>query len=91
MDIDNFISMEEAVKISGYKRSNLAYLCRNGLLEGARKIGNHWLIPREVLENYKPSPRGFAVVWERRRAKEAALNDEIKSALEQAAKHKDGK
>ena len=86
MNIDDFISMEEAVEISGYTKQAIRYLCRCNKLDGARKLGNRWLIPREALKNYKPAPRGFAVVWERRRAKEAALDNEIKLAIEQAAK-----
>ena len=89
IDMD-LVSVTEAMKIMKLSQSQVLVLCNNGRLD-AKKVGKTWIISRESAENYKPAPRGFAVVWERLRAKEAALNDEIKSALEQAAKHKDGK
>ena len=67
MDISEFVTIEEAVKISGYKKANIGYLCRNGKLEGVIRVGNTWLIPRKSIENYKPGPQGFAAIWKRKR------------------------
>ena len=89
IDMD-LVSVTEAMKIMKLSQSQVLVLCNHGRLD-AKKVGKTWIISRESAENYKPAPRGFAVVWERRRAKEVALNDEIKSALEQAAKHKQEK
>lgn len=82
MDISgDFISMEEATRISGYKRRNISYLCKNGHLPGACKLGNRWLIPRKALEEYKPGPQGFAVVWERRRKADNPENENLESLI----------
>ncbi len=66
MDIKDFISVEEAVKISGYKKRNITYLCNKGDLPGAVMIGHCWLIPRKSVEEYTPGPQGFAAIKERK-------------------------
>ncbi|MBQ7263650.1 MAG: helix-turn-helix domain-containing protein, partial [Synergistaceae bacterium] len=58
MDVSEFVSMQEAVEISGYTRTMLALLCRTGKLPGAQKLGGRWLIPRKALEGYVPDPPG---------------------------------
>ena len=68
MDIQEFISVEEAAELSGYGKWNITLLCRQGKLEGAVKVGKVWLIPRKAIEDYKPGPQGFAAVWAHRRA-----------------------
>ncbi len=70
MDINELVSVEEAAKILGYEKSSVTLLCRKGKLEGAFRIGHQWMIPRTVIENYKPAPQGFAAVWARRRQAE---------------------
>ena len=67
MDINEFVSLEEAAKISGYQKWHVGYLCREGKLAGVLKVGNSWLIPRASIENYKPGPQGFAAIWKRKR------------------------
>ena len=49
-----------------------------------QKIGGVWVIERNSAEHYKPALRGFAVVWQRRRAEEAELNKKIQTALAEA-------
>lgn len=80
---ENLISITEAMKIMGLSRAQIVKLCTKGRLE-AQKIGNTWIVSRLSAENYKPAPRGFSVVWEKRRAKEAELNKEIETALAEA-------
>ncbi|MBQ3376993.1 MAG: helix-turn-helix domain-containing protein [Synergistaceae bacterium] len=82
---ENLISITEAMQVMGLSRAQIVKLCTAKRLN-AKKIGGVWVIERNSAEHYKPAPRGFAVVWQRRRAQEAALNNEIKLAVEQAAK-----
>ena len=56
--VDEFLSMPEAVEISGYSRRQIVRLCADGHLPSARKLGNRWLIPRQELLDYTPAPRG---------------------------------
>ena len=72
MDIQEFISVEEAAELSGYGKWNITLLCRQGKLDGAVKVGKVWLIPRKAIEDYKPGPQGFAAVWAHRRAAQTA-------------------
>ena len=71
MDIQDFVSVEDAAKILGYVKSSVTLLCRQGKLEGAIRIGHQWLIPRKTIENYEKAPQGFAAVWKQRREKES--------------------
>ena len=60
MGIEEYITIAEAIAIMGLQRSQIALLCREGKLAGARKAGPNWLIPRTSAETYTPGPRGFA-------------------------------
>ena len=63
MDIDDYVSVAEAVTITGYKQANITLLCRQGKLPGARKLGpRQWLIPRQALLDYRAGPRGQGAV-----------------------------
>ena len=77
MDIKDLVSVEDAAKILGYRKSSVALLCRQGKLEGAFRIGHQWLIPRTTIENYEKGPQGFAAIWKRRREAEIAADEEI--------------
>ncbi len=70
MDIQEFISIEEAAQKLGYEKSSVTLLCRQGKLDGAIKIGGRWLVPRVTIENYVKAPQGFAAIWKRRREAE---------------------
>ncbi len=80
MEIQDFISVQEAVKISGYNGRTISYLCKHGKLEGAVKVANRWLIPRKALEEYQPGPQGYAAVWEHRRAAQKVKAEKGESA-----------
>lgn len=71
MEGQELVSVTEAAGIMGLGRSQVLRLCNSGRID-ARKVGNTWIIPRTSAETYKPGPQGFAVVWQRRRAKEEA-------------------
>ena len=60
MDIENYIGMAEAARISGMSIFHLSRLCRQGKIEGAVKVSQNWLAPRSSVENYTPGPKGFA-------------------------------
>lgn len=58
--IDEFLSMSEAVEISGYSRRQLTRLCTDGHLPNARKFENRWLVHKQELLDYTPGPKGPA-------------------------------
>ena len=70
MDIDEYISVEEASKILDYRKESIALLCRQGKFEGVKRIGHQWFIPRNSVETYVKAPQGFAAIWKRRREAE---------------------
>lgn len=67
MDIDEYVSVEEASKILDYRKESISLLCRQGRFEGVKRIGHQWFIPRVSVENYVKAPQGFAAIWKRRR------------------------
>jgi excisionase family DNA binding protein len=78
MDIKDLMSVEEAAKKLGYRKSSIGLLCRQGKLEGAFRLGHQWLIPKATIENYDKNPAGFAAMWKnRRKAEEAEFEAEI--------------
>ena len=81
MDIKDLVSVEEAAKILGYRKTSVALLCRQGKLEGAFRIGHQWMIPRKTIENYEKGPQGFAAIWQRRREAEKLQNEADDIAL----------
>ena len=85
MDIKDLVSVEEAAKILGYRKSSVALLCRQGKLEGAFRIGHQWMIPRKTIENYEKGPQGFAAIWQRRREAEKLQNEADDIALSESA------
>ena len=89
MNDKSLLSVTEAAAIMGLGRSQILRLCNQNRLNGAQKIGNTWVIPRESVEAYEPGPQGFAAVWERRNAERAALREEIEAAIS-AAKGEEG-
>ena len=70
MDIDEYVSVEEAAKILDYKEASISLLCRQGKFEGAKRIGHQWFIPGDSVKNYVKAPQGFAAIWKRRREAE---------------------
>ena len=70
MDIDEYISADEAAKILNYRKESISLLCRKDKFEGAKRIGHQWFIPRNSVENYVKAPQGFAAIWKRRREAE---------------------
>ena len=70
MDIDEYISADEAAKILDYRKESITLLCRQGKFEGVKRIGHQWFIPRNSVKNYVKAPQGFAAIWKRRREAE---------------------
>ena len=56
--IEDLISIPEAASILKLDRSRIGKLCRQGRFEGARKIGERWVIPRESVTNFIRLPPG---------------------------------
>ena len=55
---ENFISVTEAAKRLGLTSQRIGTFCRQGRLEGARKVGNYWVIPEESVNNFVRQPPG---------------------------------
>jgi hypothetical protein len=55
---EEYVSIPEAAEILHLKRNRVGVLCREGRFEGAVKIANNWIIPREAVLNHKPLPPG---------------------------------
>ena len=53
----DYITTEEAADILGYNVKSVRRLIRQGRLRADKKVGV-WLIPREVLEEYRQSMEG---------------------------------
>jgi excisionase family DNA binding protein len=53
----DYITTEEAAEILGYNVKSVRRLVRRGVLYAEKKVGV-WLIPREVVEEYKRSVEG---------------------------------
>ncbi len=75
----DYIPMEEAMALTGYKRANITLLCRQGKIAGAKKVGNRWLIPRAGLLAYVPGPQGFAAHPEKNPQKRDVLPPALES------------
>lgn len=56
--IEDLVSIPEAASILKLDRSRIGKLCRQGRFEGARKIGERWVIPRESVKNFVRLPPG---------------------------------
>ena len=78
--MDEFVTVSQAAKLKQLSTGYVRQLCIDGKLTGAQKMGNQWIIPRDTIEKYKPAPRGFAVVWERKKSEKAAF-DELRRSL----------
>lgn len=78
-----YVDCPAAAKILKVSSAWVRTLCAKKRFPGTLKVGTSgWLIPRETVLNYKPSPRG-------KKARVARREDDralIRSALEEAAK-----
>lgn len=48
----------ECAELMDMKLDNVRNYCRRGLLEGAIRFGNEWLIPRSTIKQYLEKSRG---------------------------------
>ena len=79
--LEGFITPKEAALILHKTSDYIRKLCANGELPGAYKFGSAWLIPQSAVDNFKPKPRGFAAFWEKYRAEQSALQEELHTAI----------
>lgn len=47
-----YVSISEAVRQTGQKYDKITSLCKNGVLDAVRSLGNHWLVNIEDLKKY---------------------------------------
>ena len=57
-----YVNAEEAAELMKVHKSRIRQICLAGRFQGAFKMGNNWLIPRDSLRGYtltkiKPGPR----------------------------------
>ena len=57
-ELEKYITAPEAGEILGLKKARIGQLCRGGRFDGAIKIGDAWMIPRDSVLNHKPLPPG---------------------------------
>jgi hypothetical protein len=86
-ELEEMITTEQAAQMLGRDKTHIAFLCRRGMLRGAKKVSRDWLIPKASVTNYQPGETGFAAVWKKRRSGKNTLKAEIQQAIE-AAKRK---
>ena len=55
---EHLLSATDAGKMLGLSTVRINVLLNQGRFEGAEKIGNYWVIPREAVENFKRLPPG---------------------------------
>ncbi len=81
-----YMTAAEAASFLNRTKRCITRLCLNGKLSGAKKIGEKmWMIPKQAVLNFQPSPQGFAVTRPREKAlkeeKKRAELDEINAAI----------
>ena len=74
--MNDFLTITQAKEYKGFSDGYLRKLCIEGKLEGAKKLGSIWIIPKLSLDNYVSPPRG------RRYRDKALLDKYISSAKE---------
>ena len=57
--LEDFMTVTEAGKKLGLTSQRVSTFCRQGRLNGAKKIGHYWIIPRESVERFKRQPPGL--------------------------------
>ena len=75
--VEEFVTVSQAAKMKKYSTGYVRQLCIDGKLPGAQKMGNQWIIPKKSIIDYEPKKKGFAAVWERKRAYQKAEDDTI--------------
>ena len=59
---NEYVTTPQAAEMLRISRRQIGWLCTENKFEGAGKIGDMWLIPRESVENYtreKPGPKKY--------------------------------
>lgn len=56
-DIDDYIGTKEAAALAGINQGHLRRLCIAGKVDGARKAGRDWMIPRSWLVTFQRERR----------------------------------
>ena len=73
----NYVTAPEAGEMLNLKKARIGQLCRAGRFEGAIKVGDAWIIPREAVLNHEPLPPGVKPGTQTKKAKLAAECAEI--------------
>ena len=56
---DVFMSVTDAAKKLGLTSQRVSTFCRQGRLQGAKKVGHYWVIPEESVNNFVRQPPGL--------------------------------
>ncbi len=76
---------QEAAEYLGYSPDYIGYLCRHDVFKGVRKLrGKAWIIPKQLVIDYKPGLRGFAVKQAKKRAEAEKALAERNAAIRAA-------
>lgn len=57
-DIETYVGTREAAELAGLAQSHVRLLCNTGRIEGARKAGRDWMVPRSWAETFRRSNKG---------------------------------
>ena len=71
-ELENYITAPEAGEMLGLKKARIGQLCRAKRFDGAIKVGDAWMIPRESVLNHKPMKRGVKPGTQSKKARLAA-------------------
>ena len=77
-----YVNAHEAAAIIGVNNSRIRQICIEGRFQGAFKVGETWLIPRNTVENYTKKKTGPKI----RIKKSASDRAIIQSALKELKK-----
>lgn len=77
-----YVNAHEAAAIIGVNNSRIRQICIEGRFQGAFKVGETWLIPRNLVENYTKKKTGPKVRTKKSESDKAI----IRKALEESKK-----
>jgi hypothetical protein len=90
---EQFMTLAEFAKMHNMSQTNALYHCRRGTVDGAEKLGNMWVVPRESAEKFKllgatGTSESMKTIWRERKAKHMPSLDELDAVIREVKKSK---
>ena len=76
----DYVNANEASQIINVNNSRIRQLCIEGRFQGAFKVGDSWLIPRNIVENYTKKKTGPKVRIKKSESDKAIVESALKEA-----------